>query len=88
MIADAKRSKTTAKHVAVAGISVADQIARCLFPAVRLRDLIGDPFAGWMRRHAKPQDLSPAVLHDQQALQQPERAVGTTNRSIATMPSA
>jgi glutamine synthetase len=29
-------------------------------------DLICDPFCGWMRCDAKPQNMSPAVPHDQQ----------------------
>jgi len=45
MIANAKRSKTAIKHTAVTGIAVADQIVRCPFPAVGLRELIGDPLS-------------------------------------------
>ena len=73
MIANAEGSKAADEHIAVAGIPVADQIARCLLPAAGLRELIGDPLSGRMRRHAKPQDLSPAVAHDQEPIEQPER---------------
>jgi hypothetical protein len=61
------------KHVAVAGIAVSSQIARCALPATCFCELIGDPLGGRMRRHAKPKDLSPAMVHDQQSIQQPER---------------
>ena len=56
MIANAKGSETAGKHAAVAGIAVADQIARCLLPAVGLRELIGDPLTRRVRRHAQRQD--------------------------------
>ena len=35
-----------------------------------------------------PQDLPPAVAHDQQSIKQPERDCRHTKRSMATMPSA
>jgi hypothetical protein len=38
-----------------------------------LRDLICDPFRGWMRCDAKPQNMSPAVPHDQQSIEQAKR---------------
>ena len=66
MITNTKRSKAAGKHRAVAGIAVADQIAWCLLPTIGLRELIGDPLSCRMRRHAKPQDLSPSVSHDQE----------------------
>ena len=69
MIANVKGSETVGEHTAVAGIAVADQVARCLLPAVGLRELIGDPLTSRMRRHAKPQDLSPAMPHDQEPIQ-------------------
>src|SRR5665811_1985190 len=73
MIADAETSNTATKHAAIAGIAVADQVARCLFPAVGLRELIGDPLSRRMCRHAKPQDLSPAMPHNQESVEQVER---------------
>jgi hypothetical protein len=73
VIANAERSKTASKHTAIAAIADADQITRRLLPPARLRDLIANPFAGCMRRHAKPRDLSPAVPHDQEPVEQPER---------------
>jgi hypothetical protein len=42
VIANAERSKAAGEYIAVAGIPVADQIARCLLPAAGLRELIGD----------------------------------------------
>ena len=72
LIANPKGSETAGKHAAVAGIAVADQITRCPLPAEGLRELIGDPFCRRVRRHTKPQDLSPAVSHDQEPVEQPE----------------
>jgi hypothetical protein len=36
-------------------------------------DLICDPFCGRMRCDAKPQNMSSAVIHDQQSIEQSER---------------
>jgi hypothetical protein len=44
-----------------------------LLPTTGRRQLIGNPFRRWVGCDAKPQDLSPAVPHDQQAVEQPER---------------
>src|ERR1700751_1445472 len=49
------------------------QVTRSLLPATGLSELIGDPFGRRMRGHPKPQDLPPAVAHDQQSIEQPER---------------
>src|ERR1700756_3364551 len=49
------------------------QVTRSLLPSTGLGELIGDPFGGRMRGHPKPQDLPPAVAHDQQSIEQPER---------------
>ena len=88
MIANAERSKAADENIAVAGIPVADQFIRWLLPPARFRELIGDPFGGWMRCHAKPQDLSPAMAHDKSPYNNRNETVGTTNRSMAAMPSA
>src|SRR5258705_10375671 len=54
-------------------IPVTDEIGGSLFPAACFRDLIGDPFCGWMSCDAKPQNLSSAVPHDQQTIEQAKR---------------
>src|SRR4051794_9607369 len=68
-IANTERTKAAKESVAIAGIPVADQVARCRLPAARFRELIGDPLGGRMPRDAKAQDLPPAVPHDQQPIQ-------------------
>jgi hypothetical protein len=35
--------------------------------------LIGDPFGSWLRGYPKPQDLPPAMAHNQQPIEKPER---------------
>jgi hypothetical protein len=35
-----------------------------------------------VRGNAEPEDLSPAVPHDQQAIKERNETVGTTNKSI------
>src|SRR3979411_1205627 len=42
-------------------------------PVACFRDLICDPFCGWMRCDAKPQNMSPTVPHDQQSIEQAKR---------------
>ncbi len=88
MIANAKRANSSEKYAAVTSIPIADQITRELLPTTGRRQLVGDPFRRWVRCNAEPQDLSPAVPHNQQAIKEAEETVGTTNKSIATMLSA
>src|SRR5258708_5194351 len=71
-VANAHRSKSTDKDLTIGPVPVTNQIARSLFPTACFRDLICDPFCGWMRCDAKPQNMSPAVPHDQQSLAQPK----------------
>src|ERR1700722_11970902 len=56
--------------IGVCGSRVTNQIAGSLFPPACFRDLICDPFCGWMRCDAKPDYMSPAVAHDQQSIEQ------------------
>src|SRR6201982_3725958 len=73
-VANAHRSKSADKHLTISAVSVTNEIAGSLFPTACFRDLICDPFCGWMRCDAKPQNMSPAVPHDQQSIQQAKRA--------------
>ena len=43
-----------------------------MLPAASLSELIGDPFGRWMRSNSEPQQLPPAMTHNQQAIEQPE----------------
>ena len=54
MIANAERLKAADENTAVTRIPVADQFVRWLLPPAGFRELIGDPFGGRMRCHAKP----------------------------------
>ena len=72
-IANAQRLKAAGEDVAVTGIPVTNQMGGDQIPAAGLRELIGKPFRTRMRRYPKPQDLSSAMTHDQQAVQEPER---------------
>ena len=88
MIANAKRANASEEYVAVTSIPIADQITRELLPTTGRCQLVGDPFRRGVGCYAEPQDLSPAVTHDQQSVEQSKETVGTTNKSIAAMPSA
>src|SRR6476619_2268519 len=72
-IADAHRSESADKDLTIGPVPVTNEIAGSLFPAACFRDLICDPFRGWMRCDAKPQNMSPAVPHDQQSVEQAKR---------------
>src|SRR6266481_9531895 len=72
-VANAHRSKSADKDLTIGPVPVTNEIARSLFPAARFRDLICDPFCSWMRCDAKPQNMSPAVPHDQQSIEQAKR---------------
>jgi hypothetical protein len=69
MIANAKRANPADEDTAVSSVPIAEQIARNLLPAAGGRQLIGNPFRGGVSCHAEPQDVPPAVAHDQQPIQ-------------------
>src|SRR6202030_4271245 len=72
-VANAYRSESADKDLTIGPIPVTNEIAGSLFPAACFRDLICDPFCGWMRCDAKPQNMSPTVPHDQQSIEQAKR---------------
>src|ERR1700730_11102087 len=72
-IADAYRSKSADNGLTIGAVEVTNEIAGSLLPPACLRDLICDPFCGWMPCDAKPQNMSPAVPHDQQSIEQVKR---------------
>src|SRR5712671_4025280 len=72
-VANAYRSESADKDLAIGPVPVTNEIAGSLFPPACFRDLICDPFSGWMRCDAKPQNMSLAVPHDQQSVEQAKR---------------
>src|SRR6266478_1408789 len=72
-VANAYRSESADKDLTIGPVPVTNEIARSLFPPACFRDLICDPFCGWMCCDAKPQNMSPAVPHDQQSIEQAKR---------------
>src|SRR5262245_14751189 len=88
MIANAKRTNASDEYGAITRIPIADQITRELLPTTGRRQLVGDPFRLWMRCDAKTQDLSPAVPHDQQSIEQSERDGRHDKQIIAAIPLA
>src|ERR1700674_4773878 len=72
-VANAHRSKSTDKDLTIGPVPVTNEIAGSLFPPACFGDLVCDPFCGWMRCDAKPQNMSPAVPNDQQSIEQTQR---------------
>src|SRR5260370_10898094 len=72
-VANAYRSESADKDLSIGPVPITNEIPGSLFPAACFSDLICDPFCGWMRCDAKPQNLSPAVPHDQQSIEQAKR---------------
>ena len=72
MVANAERANAANEYATVTSIPIADQIARDLLPATGRRQLVGNPFRRRLRGHAEPQELSPAMAHDQQAIKEAE----------------
>src|SRR6202047_1441160 len=72
-VANAYRSESADKDVTIGPVPVTNEITGSLVPPACFRDLICDPFCGWMRCDAKPQNMSPAVPHDQQSIEQAKR---------------
>src|SRR6201993_1082285 len=48
-IADAYRSEPADKDLTISPVPVTNEVAGSLLPPARFRDLICDPFCGWMR---------------------------------------
>src|SRR5216683_6564504 len=71
--ANAHRSKSTDKDLTIGPVPVTNEIAGSLFPTACFRDLICDPFCSGVGCDAKPQNLSSAVPHDQQSIEQAKR---------------
>src|SRR5258707_288939 len=67
-VANAYRSESADKNLTIGPVPVTNEIEGSLFPAACFRDLICDPFSGWMRCDANPQNMSPAVRHEQQSI--------------------
>src|SRR6202047_968083 len=72
-VANAYRSESADKDLTIGPVPVTNEIAGSLFPPTCFRNLICNPFCGWMRCDAKPQNMSPAVPHDQQSIEQAKR---------------
>ena len=72
-VANAHRSKSSDEDIAIGLIAIANQIVGSPFPAESFRNLICNPFCGRMRCDAEPYDLSSAVPHDQQSIEQTKR---------------
>src|ERR1700730_15960767 len=73
LITNAHRSTPSDENFTIRSIPIADQIAGKLLPAAGFRYLVCDPFRGRMRCHTAPYDLSSAMPHDQQTIEQTER---------------
>ena len=72
-VANAHRSNSSDEDIAIGPIAIADQVVGNPFPAEGFRNLICNPFCGRMRCDAEPYDLSSAVPHDQQSIEQTKR---------------
>src|ERR1017187_4887884 len=72
-VTNAHRSKSSDEDLTIGPIPVTDQVAGSLFPTACFRDLICDPFCSGVSCDAKPQNLSSAVPHDQQSIEQAKR---------------
>src|SRR5271167_4756110 len=71
-VTNAHRMKAAGENVVVDGVSVTDDVSRCRFPTIGLRDLTSDPFGRWVRSNPETQDLAATVLQYQQSIEQSE----------------
>src|SRR3984893_1252614 len=72
-VANGHGSKSADQDLPIGPVPVTNEIAGSLSPATCFRDLICDPFCGWVSCDAKPQNVSSAVPHDQQSIEQTKR---------------
>jgi len=75
------------KDLAIGPVPVANEMAGSLFPPACFRDLICDPFCGWTRCDAKPQNMSPTVSHDQQSIEQAKRDCRHDEQPSSSLPA-
>jgi hypothetical protein len=68
-------SETAKKDIAVHAIPVANNISRRLLPPVCLGQLPGNPFGARVSGDTQPQELTTAVLQNQESVQQPKRSL-------------
>ena len=88
-IADAHGTNTSNEYLPIGSIAVTDEVAWSLVPSAGLRELPGNPFRSWMRGGLQPQKPASVMPQDQKTIEKPEKTwVGTTNRSMAAIPSA
>src|ERR1700704_2345804 len=66
----AHRAKPPDEHCTINAVTIANDISRWTPPAASLRKLSGDPFGGRVRGRSQPQDSAPAMLQNEQAVQQ------------------
>ena len=69
-------------------VTISHEIGGCFIPGKCLDNLPGNPLRGRMCRHRIVYEPSSVVAQDDQAVEQLKPIVGTTNRSVAAMPSA
>src|SRR5437016_10735631 len=83
-ISDAHRANTPSEYLAIGTIPVVDEVLWSPLPAACLSELVGDPLGGGVRGGPQPRSW--------RRISKPYRSrneiVGTTKRSIATIPSA
>ena len=60
LVANAHGAQAAGDYRTVNGVTVTDQVARCLVPGKRFGDLLRDPFCRRMRCHIDPHRLSPS----------------------------
>src|ERR1700751_3933478 len=53
----------------IRGVSIPNEISRCVVPRERLGDLARDPLRGWVCRHAKRHPKSSSVAHNDKTIQ-------------------
>src|SRR4029077_15999831 len=70
LVTNAHGAQPTGDNRAVNGVTVADQVARCLVPGKRFGDLLRNPVRRRMRRHIDPDQLSPSQPNNDESVEQ------------------
>src|ERR1700736_969781 len=85
LISDAHGAKSACDDGAVDPIAVPDHITRSPIPRKCLGDLACNPLRCRVGSDVDPYEISAMKPHDDEAIQQSEAMVGTTNKSMAAM---
>lgn len=72
MVANAKAVQSPLEDCTMAGVPIADEMARCTFPRKGINELLSDPFCRWMECGVRPNSLPALQVNNDDAVHELE----------------